>query len=211
MTIAITCTCGKRYKAKDQYAGKKAKCPHCHASILIPFGGDTGADTLIRPPQSRKRPEKLERAAGGDVSIRPPRSPERPEQRQSPPTPPPAPAKTASVADPPVTNEALGEPTSRTSTPLAHAVPPIRQTAGKRRTLQAKPNKKAGFFNLEKRGMGAGMLGGLLMMAAAAIWFFAGLAADIIFFYPPILFIIGIVAFMKGLVTGNVAGKKGRR
>ena len=34
-----------------------------------------------------------------------------------------------------------------------------------------------------------------------------GLFADIIFFYPPILFLIGLFAFLKGLVTGNLSGK----
>ena len=34
------------------------------------------------------------------------------------------------------------------------------------------------------------------------IKFVVGLAADIIFFYPPILFIIGLVTFFKGLAAG---------
>jgi hypothetical protein len=48
----------------------------------------------------------------------------------------------------------------------------------------------------------AGVVQGLLMMGGAAIWFFLGLAADRIFFYPPILFVIGIVRLVGGL-TGN--------
>ena len=43
---------------------------------------------------------------------------------------------------------------------------------------------------------------GLLMMAGAAIWFFAGLAAGYIYFYPPILFILGIGAIIRGF-TGS--------
>jgi hypothetical protein len=56
-------------------------------------------------------------------------------------------------------------------------------------------------------GMGYGVLGGLAMMAIAVIWFVVGLFFDIIFFYPPILFIIGIVAVVKGLMSGNITGK----
>lgn len=43
---------------------------------------------------------------------------------------------------------------------------------------------------------------GVLMMVGAVVWFFAGLAADRIFFYPPILFLLGIGAIIKGF-TGR--------
>jgi hypothetical protein len=61
------------------------------------------------------------------------------------------------------------------------------------------PNPYSGAFGAEKRGMGAGILGGLGLMLLAIVWFFGGLAAGIIFFYPPVLFIIGIVAVVRGL------------
>jgi len=44
-----------------------------------------------------------------------------------------------------------------------------------------------------------GVLGGILMMVIAVVWFVVGLAAGRIFFYPPILLIIGFIAFCKGL------------
>ncbi|MEL6894798.1 MAG: hypothetical protein AAFP90_01705 [Planctomycetota bacterium] len=44
---------------------------------------------------------------------------------------------------------------------------------------------------------------GLLMMIGSVVWFFGGLMAGIIFFYPPILFIIGIVTLVKGLLGGS--------
>jgi hypothetical protein len=50
-------------------------------------------------------------------------------------------------------------------------------------------------------GMNAGIGGGLLLMLLAVVWFFGALfLADRIFFYPPIMFIIGLIAFFKGLV-----------
>lgn len=64
------------------------------------------------------------------------------------------------------------------------------------------------FFAPEKRGIKKGVLGGAIMMVIAIVWFVAGWAAGVIFFYPPILFIIGLFALIKGLVTGNLAGKK---
>jgi hypothetical protein len=36
-------------------------------------------------------------------------------------------------------------------------------------------------------------------MLLAVGWFFGGLMFGIIFFYPPVLFIIGIVAVVRGL------------
>ena len=38
----------------------------------------------------------------------------------------------------------------------------------------------------------------ILVVAGAAIWFFAGLAAGRIYFYPPILFCLGIGAIING-------------
>ena len=48
----------------------------------------------------------------------------------------------------------------------------------------------------------AGVLAGIAMMAIAATWFFLGLSANRIFFYPPVLFVIGLVAVGKGLLGG---------
>ena len=44
--------------------------------------------------------------------------------------------------------------------------------------------------------------GGIGMMALAVVWFFGALFLfDLLFIYPPILFIIGLVAFIKGLMN----------
>lgn len=39
---------------------------------------------------------------------------------------------------------------------------------------------------------------GVLMMIGAAVWFFLGLAANRIFFYPPVLFLLGIGSIIRG-------------
>jgi hypothetical protein len=41
------------------------------------------------------------------------------------------------------------------------------------------------------------------MMAGAVIWFVLGLMADRIFFYPPILFVLGVIAFIRGIAGGS--------
>jgi hypothetical protein len=62
-------------------------------------------------------------------------------------------------------------------------------------------NNSSGSF--EGGILNGGAIGGILAMIGAVVWFVAGLAADVIFFYPPILFIIGLVAFFKGLAQGS--------
>lgn len=69
-------------------------------------------------------------------------------------------------------------------------------------------DNNGGGFAPEKAGVKKGVLGGIVMIVIALVWFFAGLAADRIFFYPPILFVIGLYALIKGIADGNIAGKK---
>jgi len=57
-----------------------------------------------------------------------------------------------------------------------------------------------GFFGFEASVLSAGVIGGGIAMLAAIVWFVVGLAAGWIFYYPPILFVIGLVAFIKGLL-----------
>ncbi len=57
--------------------------------------------------------------------------------------------------------------------------------------------------SLEGKVFNGGVVGGLIAMLIAVVWFVGGLMADIIFFYPPILFIIGLVGFIKGLVSNE--------
>jgi hypothetical protein len=54
--------------------------------------------------------------------------------------------------------------------------------------------------SLEGKVANGGIVGGIVAMVIAVVWFVVGLAAGRIFFYPPILFIIGLVGFIKGLV-----------
>lgn len=58
------------------------------------------------------------------------------------------------------------------------------------------PEEKPSSF--EGQVLNSGKWGGVLAMAVAVIWFLGGLANDVIFFYPPVLFFIGLVSFMKG-------------
>lgn len=56
---------------------------------------------------------------------------------------------------------------------------------------------------MEKGILGGGVAGGILAMVIAIVWFGVGLKKDWIFFYPPILFVLGLIAFIKGLMGGD--------
>src|SRR5437588_9164085 len=36
MSIRVTCECGKELRVKDEYAGKRGKCPSCGKILQIP-------------------------------------------------------------------------------------------------------------------------------------------------------------------------------
>jgi hypothetical protein len=46
-----------------------------------------------------------------------------------------------------------------------------------------------------------GMVGGIIAMLIAVVWFVGGLAVGLVFWYPPILFIIGLIGFLKGMFS----------
>lgn len=54
--------------------------------------------------------------------------------------------------------------------------------------------------SIESKVWDGNVLGGLAMMAVAVIWFVLGASAGRIFFYPPILFFIGLVGMIRGLL-----------
>jgi hypothetical protein len=75
-----------------------------------------------------------------------------------------------------------------------------------RRIMRSRPSLREPERN--RRGFGgsgfhinAGIGGGLAMMFIAVVWFVLGLMAGFIFFYPPVLFIVGLVALIKGLLN----------
>jgi uncharacterized membrane protein YvbJ len=65
-----------------------------------------------------------------------------------------------------------------------------------------KVSEEGGFWAIEKAGIDKGVWGGVAMMTIAVVWFFGALSFGWVFFYPPILFLIGLYAFIKGLLTG---------
>jgi Sec-independent protein secretion pathway component TatC len=59
---------------------------------------------------------------------------------------------------------------------------------------------------LEKKE--GGVFDGIIIMGVATVWFVGGLYFGYIFFFPPILFLIGVYTVIKGLIDGYTNGKK---
>lgn len=76
----------------------------------------------------------------------------------------------------------------------------------RRERAEEPPKAKGGFFGTESWILRGGVLGGLAAMAVAVVWFVLGLMADRIFFYPPILFLVGLFGVGKGIVNGGGEG-----
>jgi hypothetical protein len=72
----------------------------------------------------------------------------------------------------------------------------------KKKKKKRPPERQETGRSFEGNVINGGVGVGILAMIGAVVWFVIGLANDIIFFYPPILFVIGLVAFFKGL-TGQ--------
>ncbi len=61
--------------------------------------------------------------------------------------------------------------------------------------------------SIEKSFISKGVFGGILMIVIAAVWFFGSyFYLRRIFFYPPILFCIGIYAVIRGIQDKNLKG-----
>jgi hypothetical protein len=65
-----------------------------------------------------------------------------------------------------------------------------------------------GTFAPERSFLKLGALGGLLLISISAVWFIIGYINGRIFFYPLILFILGLVFLIKGLVDRNFSGER---
>jgi hypothetical protein len=81
------------------------------------------------------------------------------------------------------------------------ALPPRQTPFGERPKKRPKKRRRR-----SSEGWGGGIaihpsiLAGVGMMIGAVVWFVVGLAAGWIYFYPPILFVLGIVAVVKGFM-----------
>lgn len=178
MPIALSCPCGRALNIKDEFAGRKIRCPDCKSVLAV--------------PAEEKEPEDLalEVLRGDDPDEDGPPRDER---------------RSAIQAEPPEVLPARPRPPRNDGFPDLRRRDdedaPVPRPKKRREEFRREPKVafERGWFG----SMNAGVAGGVLMILIAVIWFVAGLAGGIIFFYPPILLVIGIIAIAKGLMGGG--------
>jgi hypothetical protein len=186
--------------SSDPSAKLQFQCPNCQQLLQLP---PTMAGKVCRCAAcggTMTVPNQSPAPSVGPAAAAP--APRRPPVHGAAAAPPPP-------ADSPFPQINTGD--SQSNSPFPHIdtgpQPSISQVVRERSEAEA----RQGSFAPERAGMSMGVVGGLLMMGAAVVWFVVGLMAGYIFFYPPILFVIGIIALFKGILDGNVAGKRRRR
>jgi hypothetical protein len=150
MPITVSCECGRSLRVKEEYAGKRVRCPGCQAIQTVPVSEAVIPEPVTPPPAARPK------AAIATEPARPKASKPRPK----------------------LLGEDANEDFGR---------------GGER----IKRERGSGSM-LEK-----GVLGGLAMMGIAVVWCVGGLMFDVFFWYTPVLFIMGFICFIKGLIDGK--------
>jgi DNA-directed RNA polymerase subunit RPC12/RpoP len=152
MPITLSCpTCGKRFRARDESAGKRVKCPYCQAAIVVNADGTAAespadpAPTRFPPPGPSARPASSP-VTPGDWSDEPPPG-GGPKSAPLPP-PPAAPVRGYGVAPPvpaPRPPKTAGLPTTKATKEKEPAAPRDAKTPGQL-VLPAWKKTKAGLF-----------------------------------------------------------------
>lgn len=230
MPLKMKCpNCTRDLNIPDSLLGKQRKCPACASLILLrpaqPISRDTAVSpanspgTALRPAQQRTAATPLSKAPGTNCPGCG-RAVMLPESTAGKRVKCPACATVWRVPDELIiaevvpqreTNKEWFDDELSNEYRLAEAPSPRPYPTTPTPRPATRPRRRysdEGFFAPEKRGIEKGMVGGIAMMAIAAVWFFAGLYVGIFFYYPPVLFLIGVFAFLKGLFSGNVAGEE---
>lgn len=192
MPIAVTCKCGKSFRAKDELAGKKVLCPACKGVLTISLPA--------RPPAVAAPTRSAEDEALAVLMSDEPVRQEKPIRRTLPVDP----------ALPPLSVNAPPESYGFAQIPEAKvqsAPPPF--SGGETRAV-AKPKKPAKpradlYSTSSSRGFFAdanwsGALVGLLMMLGGAAWLGLGLMANRIFIYSFVVIILGFMGMVKSIL-----------
>ncbi|GAA4448715.1 hypothetical protein [Novipirellula rosea] len=183
--VTLSCACGKRLAAPLSARGKSVRCPCGHVS-KVPLADVQAAAVMHAAPVAAAAPppaavvnDWLEDLPVAAAAAYPSAAGM---VRQAQPHP---------YANPAVQHGGHSQQAPAHATASTHLADAQRQLAKERRNGDSVDRGGSSFFS-------SGTMGGLFMMVAALIWFFGGLAAGVIFFYPPILFVLGFVALVKG-------------
>lgn len=192
-TIQVACPkCGKHLKAPAAAAGKKARCPSCQSLMMLPVPGTAGAPAAYPNPAFPSAPLPNLPVPGAAAA-----GPQQPLAGS---------ALSGGLSD--LLDEA--QPSGwNAGDGYAVAAPepaPTSSAAVDTRFEAIKPVKAKKRRKSKSFSDNSSALAGLGLMILAVVWFVGGLFVGYIFFYPPILFLIGLVTFLKGLFTAVTGG-----
>jgi len=180
-------------KVKDEFEGKKARCPFCQGIVIVPSAEkpprrEESFDLAPARESEEDRPARRRRNEDDDE----PRSRRR-DERDDEDEPRRRPKLRADDDEEPRRRSKFREDDEDDR--------PVRRKRDddddEDRPIRKKKKKATSNANI------GSIFGGLAMMLIAVLWFFGGLWAGYIFFYPPILFVVGIIALVKGMVGGE--------
>ena len=216
MPIPVACPCGRSLRVKDEFAGRKVRCPDCSNVLAVSAvrTAVTAAPQVVPSialacpcGRSLRVKESLvgKRVRCPDCTaiLTVPHADQRtgPEQQAYHVLLEDSPAETTPQRAYPVSDSISREPPTERLPPRDRppepAVRPRRPRTPKSRAPRVAFER--GWFG----SVNAGVVGGLLMMLIAIVWFVVGLSLGIIFFYPPILLVLGFIAMVKGITGGN--------
>jgi DNA-directed RNA polymerase subunit RPC12/RpoP len=200
MAIQVECRCGKRFAAQPHLAGKRVACPSCSYPITIPqdpqVSASGTADVVVCECGKRFRAQphlagKTVRCPACQQPIHIPKSPvaSAPSQTSG--------GVSSLVNDPlwddfPSVDAGSASTVRKDSVAAAHAA----TAAGLLSNAHAEQVEKKAELDAWATGK---IVSGIAMTIGAAVWFIVGLLVGRIFFYPPILFVVGVVAVFNGI------------
>ena len=183
MPITFECSCGRKFRTADENAGRSATCPDCRARLVVPaaaLAAPPVRSPVLPPPVPVDELPARAGAAFDSQSEEVVPVPRRP-------------------ADPPPYGRPRRDDPYNRDDDYGRRRPTYSRDDDIDRIVKRPPPARSG------GPTNAGALAGMAMMAGAVVWFFgAGLLFDVWFFYPPILFVIGLITFFKGLASGRV-------
>ena len=198
MSDRITVSCGEcngKLAVPLSAAGKMIRCPRCSSAVAVPAAQSA-------PPGAA--PVRKARRVSADESTPPAKA--APEEKPRPKRKP-KPVQAAEDSWDTSGLSSYGEGNdawdSYEEQGNASALPP-RAKRGDRQSTRS--TTSALVSSEESKATRGPALTGILMMVGAFVWFFGGLAAGIIFYYPPVLFILGLISFCKGVFGSSSDG-----
>lgn len=176
------CDCGRTLRVAKNENPKMAKCP-CGSTFSVPRLGERHEETNLAKaiPLAKPAFTLADRPFPEMSSYQAPPVSYRGEIN-------------ANIGSAPIRTEATSG-----AAPSNRAVASSYLERARQETSNGSNDSEGGYSNF----FDATVIGGLVVMLAAVAWFVAGLAAGVIFFYPPVMFVLGMITVVKGIASND--------